>query len=305
MSSQSIHLGPFIKDCPCSPSTIACGYYNINLHTGCPYDCSYCILQLYLPSKTSLFFSNFTDSARELRLLAQYRTELRIGTGELADSLADPQSDDLMPFFFSLMAELPKTVLELKTKSNRVTALLKQPFQPNIVVGWSLNPHEIISREEKHTATLDQRLKAMKAVTDKGYKTAIHFDPIILTPGWQVLYQELVEQIFAVLSPEQIAWWSLGALRFPAGLRTHIFRHHDSRLFEGELVKGYDDKYRYLRPLREELFQTLRSIIQARLGTNEPLYLCMEDEAMWRRIFPEHEPMPEAINRRLYNRVLT
>jgi len=295
----------FIKKCPCSPQTVACGYYNINLHTGCPFDCSYCILQEYLPDKKAHFFSELDPAGSELRSAHEKIPELRIGTGELADSLADPRTDRLLPFLFRMTTELPGVVLELKTKSARIGALLKRPPQPNIVIAWSMNPQKIITQEEAFTASLGQRLEALRAVCEHGYMVAIHFDPLILLPGWPDLYRDLVDQIFSVLTPDRLAWWSLGALRFPSGLRNHIFQHRDSRLFEGELIKGYDEKYRYLRPLREELFLTLRSLIESRLGSIAPLYLCMEDEAMWRRVFPELPPETEAINRRLYRRVIT
>jgi len=304
MSCQSNHPGQFIKHCPCSPQTIACGYYNINLHTGCPYDCSYCILQLYLPSKASHFFDKLYDAEEELRAITQNTSALRIGTGELADSLADPQCDQLIPPLFKIISNFPEIVLELKTKSSRINAILKQPFQANIVIGWSLNPPQIIEREEQFTASLPDRLKAMKALLSRGYKIAIHFDPLIITADWPKQYKSLVEQICAILPVNQLAWWSLGALRFPSGLRPHIFKHTASRLFEGELIKGYDDKYRYLRPLRENLFLTLRAFIETQIGTIDPLYLCMEDEAMWQRVFPEFEPGSERINHRLYQRVI-
>lgn len=299
------HPGQFIKKCPCSPQTVSCGYHNINLHTGCPFDCSYCILQLYLPSKKPIFFANREDAARELRHLSQHSTELRIGTGELADSLADRQCDELMPFLFELMAESKTTVLELKTKSSRIEALLKLPHRPNIVTAWSLSPQEIINREERKTAPLAERLLALSTMARHGYKVALHFDPVILTPDWFTLYQELIDEIIQLVPAKQIAWWSLGALRFPSGLRPFIFKHLDSKLFYGELVKGYDDKYRYLRPVREELFASLRAQIEKRLGTVAPLYLCMEDETMWRRVFPEFLPESESINSRLYSRVFT
>ena len=299
------HPGQFIKPCPCSPQTVSCGYTNINLHTGCPFDCSYCILQLYLPDKRPVFFGNTDQAAAELRRLARTQPALRIGSGELADSLADPQTDRLVPFLFDLLTDLPEVVFELKTKSARIQSLLERPPLSNLVVAWSLNPKEIIDREEAGTASLHQRLLAIQALIAHGYKVAVHFDPLILTPDWPSLYRDLVERLLDVLPESRLAWWSLGALRFPAGLRRHIFAHRESRLFDGELIRGYDEKYRYLRPLRQELFLTLRSFIQARLGGIAPLYLCMEDRAMWGSVFPELPPDSEAINYRLYRRVVS
>ncbi|MEN8154555.1 MAG: hypothetical protein ABFR75_11095, partial [Acidobacteriota bacterium] len=80
----------------------------------------------------------------------------------------------------------------------------------------------------------------------------------------------------------------------------------NSRLFYGELIKGYDNKYRYFKPLRRELFRFVRDEIRSNVGAvGEPplLYLCMEDREMWEDIFPEINPDPEQINRLLYENV--
>ena len=88
MIEYRIQKGNFIKHCPCSPETVPCGYYNLNLHTGCNFGCSYCILQAYLETKDPIFYTNIDDMERELEAFAPDHPYLRIGTGELSDSLA-------------------------------------------------------------------------------------------------------------------------------------------------------------------------------------------------------------------------
>jgi len=102
------------------------------------------------------------------------------------------------------------------------------------VVSWSLNPQKIIDLEEHNTASLEDRLSAMKNVQEVGYKIGIHFDPIIITENWKDLYSGLVSDISRVVDPDRIAWWSLGALRFPEELKEHIFKYRNSELFTGE-----------------------------------------------------------------------
>ena len=63
--------------------------------------------------------------------------------------------------------------------------------------------------EEHNTATLKERLEAMKRVQEAGYKIGIHFDPIIITDNWKEEYRELINYISRIVSPENIAWWSL------------------------------------------------------------------------------------------------
>jgi len=297
--------GKFIKHCPCTPDVVPCGYYNLNLHTGCPYSCSYCILQAYLETTEPIFFTNFADMEKELEEVSRTRKYLRIGTGELTDSLAlDPQTG-YSHKILAVFEKFPEIVFEFKTKSCRVENLIAYKNKlKNIVVSWSLNPREVIEREELLTPDLISRLGALEKIQAHGYKIGIHFDPIVIFEGWQAAYLELVKEIAKIVDPSRIAWWSLGALRFPYSLREHIFKHRGSRLFEGELVKGHDGKYRYFKPLRLQLFRYMKQIIQANISKDAPLYLCMEDKEVWEEIFPGFLPDEEAVNKYLYESAL-
>ncbi|MCU0285217.1 MAG: radical SAM protein [Acidobacteria bacterium] len=301
MIQFTVQKGKFIKHCPCTPDVIPCGYYNLNLHTGCPYDCSYCILQAYLETTEPVFFTNFGDMEKELVEVSQTQKYLRIGTGELTDSLALDLQTGYAHKILGIFEKFPGIVFEFKTKSANVENLVNYKKPPkNIVVSWSLNPREFIEREERLAPGLSLRLEAISKVQAYGYKIGIHFDPIVIFAGWQSAYLELVREIARIIEPPRIAWWSLGALRFPYALREHIFKHRDSRLFEGELVKGHDGKYRYFKPLRLELFHYLKKIIQENVSQETPLYLCMEDQEVWQEIFPGFDATEEAVNQYLY-----
>lgn len=293
--------GQFIKHCPCTPDVVSCGYYNMNLHTGCPYCCSYCILQAYLETKEPIYFTNFEDMERELVEASQTLKYLRIGTGELSDSLAlDPQTNYSQKIL-AVFEKFPEILFEFKTKSTYVDNILNYPKKlKNIVMAWSLNPKEVIEREELLTPDLFSRLKTIEKVQQQGYKIAIHFDPIVFFKGWEAAYLDLIKAISRLIDPSRIAWWSLGALRFPYSLREYIFKHRDSRLFEGELIKGHDGKYRYFKPLRLELFHYTKQKIQSLISPGVPLYLCMEDKEVWQEILPHLPPKEAAVNKYLY-----
>lgn len=293
--------GKFVKHCPCTPGAVSCGYYNLNLHTGCPYACSYCILQSYLETKEPVIFTNLDDAEREILEASRSHDYLRIGTGELTDSLAFDLQSCYAKRILAIFEKFPAVIFEFKTKSANIQNLLKyEKVLKNIVVSWSLNPQVVIEREEKCAPGLAQRLRALEQVQEKGYKIGIHFDPIIFFKDWQAHYDELVKQIARIINPAGIAWWSLGALRFPYSLREHIFKHKDSLLFAGELIVGFDDKYRYFKPLRMELFHFVRQKIYSYISQEVPLYLCMEDEEVWQEILPRLAPDEEAVNRYLY-----
>ncbi|MCX6558308.1 MAG: hypothetical protein NTW95_12900 [Candidatus Aminicenantes bacterium] len=302
MLKEALQKGAFVKHCPCSPGSVPCGYFNLNLHSGCPFACSYCILQAYLEDKDQgIFYSNWADMEAELEKFLAANEKVRIGSGELSDSLAYEYVRPSAVRVLELFRRFPRALFEFKTKATQVRSLLAVKEIPaNIVVSWSLNPPELIRAEERLTPGLAERLAAMAVVQEKGYRIGVHFDPLILFPGWKKQYRELIRRLAAFIRPERVAWWSMGALRFPAELKKHIFRQRASRLFWGELIPGADGKYRYFTPLRLELFAFIRDEIKKRLTGEIPLYLCMEDAYTWSQILPGLPAEEKAVNRYLY-----
>ncbi len=277
--------GSFLKKCPgISPGMVCCNYYVVNLMKNCVYDCSYCFLQGFLENNPLMVaYVNVEDLIEELTQVFQEHPDrmFRVGTGELTDSLAledvVPYSDQLIPFF----NQQKNAVLELKTKSDTVGLLLKQESAENVIVSWSLNPPNIVEHEEKGTPSLHQRLEAARLCQEKGYKVGFHFDPIILFPGWERAYEDLVRQLFAVIPVDRIEWISLGSFRYRSRLKQIIKdRHEDTRLFTGEHVPSKDGKFRYLRSQRNDAYATLQRYIK-QYSEDLNVYLCMETKEVW------------------------
>ena len=286
------HRGRAFKPCQgIGPGHICCNYRVIDLISGCPMDCSYCILQSYLANNPiTTVYVNIESILEELGsfLSSHPQHKFRIGTGELADSLAlDPITDFasiLIPFF----ASRPNAVLELKTKTDIVDHLLDLRHKGHTVISWSVNTPQLIASDERDTTTLDERLAAATKAASAGYGLGFHFDPIIVSKGTSeeiAVYMEVIDRIFEAVDPQRIAWVSLGLLRYPPELAELARRRFpDTRIFSGELVPT-TDKVRYPRFIRQEVYRPLWDRLSSRLPTNK-LYLCMETKAVWESIDP-------------------
>jgi spore photoproduct lyase len=282
------HRGSFLRHCPAGTAgLVCCNYLVVNLASNCPFDCSYCFLQEYLANNPTMkAFTNVEDALAEIDLVLRAHPErsFRIGTGELADSLAlDPLtalSRQLVPFF----AERPNALLELKTKTDCVEELLHLDPKGRVVVSWSVNVPQVIAAEEHGTATLDSRLAAARCVQSAGYKVGFHFDPLIELDGWEEGYAKTVDQILGAVNPGAIAWISLGSLRLTPALRQSIrSRPGNSLILGSELVPCADGKSRVWRGLRTRMYCHLVERL-ARVAGDVPIYLCMEPPAMWNRV---------------------
>jgi spore photoproduct lyase len=296
----AVQKGPFWRPCPGTKNYICCGYQTLQVTVNCPFDCSYCILQGYVNLPAITIFVNTEDLLAELgRRFSQNPGKVwRLGTGEFGDSLALDDLTGLNSRLIPFIARHPQAFLEIKTKGHLVEPLL--PLGPNrqVIFAWSLNPPAIVRENERGTAALASRLKAARLAEAAGFRLAFHFDPILYFPGWEEAYRYTVARLAEAVSPRNIVWISLGALRFLPPLRGLILRRFPAaRWAAEEMVLAPDGKLRYFHTLRMELYARMQEWLQQALPGVE-LYLCMEGPRVWRALFGG-SPSPEELAQRL------
>jgi spore photoproduct lyase len=275
--------GSFFKPCPATKEYRCCDYHVLNIGMGCPMDCVYCILQAYLNNDWMSFFVNTDDLFKELDLAFNKTNQFwRIGTGEFTDSLAIDPLTGLSPMLVHYMRDKSHGVLELKTKSANIDNLLGLDHNGKTITSWSLNATAIMAKEELRTANLSQRLQAAKTCGENGYRLAFHFDPIIYHKGWRQGYKETIEALFKTVPAEQISWISMGALRFLPALKPFaLTRFPHSNFFHEEFIIGLDNKYRYFRSLRVEMYSYIVDLLREHAAEHTCLYFCMESDEIW------------------------
>lgn len=272
----------FVKPCPCTKNCVCCGYNLINLGFGCAYECQYCFLQQYQNLHAIVLPANIEDFLAKIdcaKLRKGPFPHIRIGSGEFTDSLLfddlTQYSKDIVNFFRGR-----DEYFEFKTKSTNIDNLLKLAPAPNIVVGWSVNPQNIIDSVEPLTRPLTARLQAAKQTAKHGFKTAFHFDPVIFHKGWQENYCGVIQQIKNTVPQESIAWISMGTLRFSRELKKCIEnRFKNNFILDGEFLLDFDGKMRYPKQIRQQIYQTLMPKLKAAFP-NTYIYLCMEEAAL-------------------------
>jgi spore photoproduct lyase len=294
---------PFLMPCPAgSPKFACCGYLVLTLASNCPMDCSYCFLQEYLADNPAFqVYANLADSFDELdRLCANARgRSFRVGTGELADSLAFDSltgiSRDLVEFF----STRENLTLELKTKTDEIVNLLDVDPRGRVLVSWTLSPDAVYRSSEHLTASPHARIAAARAVLDAGYRVAFHFDPLIAYSGAEHDYALLIEQLLDTISPKRISFISMGGLRMTPNLRsTARSRFPADPMLCGEDVLAADGRFRTFTPLRLSLYRTLADRFR-KAGAEIPAYLCMEPASVHETVFGAVPVRPATIGERL------
>jgi len=275
----------FLRRCQGAGAEVCCNYFVVSYAWNCHLECTYCVLQSYLTNDAMLVCTNIDELLKEVTdtLGESPNRTYRIGTGELADSLALDHITAYSKKMIPLFATFPNGILELKTKSDQIANLENLDHRGHTVISWSLNSSGICRTEERQAATLEERLAAAVQCQQWGYRLGFHFDPLIHYEGWETEYREVVKMVFQAVNPEKIAWISLGALRFTPHLRDSMRkRFPESKIPYGEFIPGHHGKLRYFRPIREDMYRKMKSWIhEAAPGVT--VYLCMESRLVWER----------------------
>jgi spore photoproduct lyase len=294
--------GRFLQACPGGTNgVVCCNYLVLNLLSNCPLDCSYCFLQEYLANNPAVkAFTNVGDALTELEAVLRAHPErrFRIGTGELADSLALDPLTGLSRILVPFVLRFPNAILELKTKTDCVDELLDMPADEHVVVSWSLNPPEIAEADERDAASLKERIEAARRVQDAGFRVGLHFDPLVEYDDWESGYGATIEAIFSRVDWQGVAWVSLGTLRLTPGLESAIRRRGIAgRILGSELVPSADGKSRIWYGLRSRMYRFMIDRLRA-IEPRLPIYLCMESPLLWRKVMSE-VPSDRALGLRL------
>ena len=280
--------GAPVTRCPGTNGHVCCNYLTVELYSGCPIGCTYCIMRSYLNFSPVSVVTDTAPVIEEIRrvALANANSMVRVGSGETGDSLLYDPIFELSREIVEGVADLDNVFFEMKTKTNAGEHLLSLPRKGNAVIGFSVAPQGVIDDEEGSAASLEHRLAAARKALDSGFRIAFHFDPMFFVPDWREMYTDVAKQLHR-FAGDRIAWISLGTFRFPPDLKDQIGGR--PYLFE-ELVPSRDGKYRYIQRVRREMYSEMRKAILAEVEA--PIYLCMESEAVWNRSFGDR---PEAL----------
>lgn len=275
--------GAFFKHCPGTRHYTCCDYRILHIGSFCSMDCTYCILQAYFHPPILEYFVNYEDLMAELDKVLARKSVYRIGTGEFTDSLIWTLWTDVVKGLVNRFAMQEHAVLELKTKTTAIEQLRNLNHNRKTIAAWSLNTPRIIRSEERGTARLSARLEAAASCERWGYPLAFHFDPLIIYDGCEQAYHQVIESLFSHVSAQNIAWISLGTLRFPPAVKPLIqTRFPDSKIVYAEFIKGIDGKMRYFKPLRINLYRKIITCIRDH-APDVVVYLCMEDDEVWHK----------------------
>jgi len=225
----------------------------------CLYDCRYCFLQGMFRSAHYLLFVNYQDFVDEIIDVAeQHRNDEKpvwFFSGYDCDSLAYEPVTQFARHFLDAFESLPNAVLELRTKSTQIRSLLERTALDNVVVAYSLSPHEVADAIEQGAPPLEKRVQALKKLQDHGWRIGIRFDPIIWHQDYQRQYSAVVSHVFEQLDANNIDSVTLGGFRLPKGFYKTMRRLHPEHWLFSAGLNEQQGMVSYHQAVENEIFE--------------------------------------------------
>ncbi len=248
--------------------------------SGCSAMCLYCYLVCNYNkcSYLRLFVNREQMLQRLMRTAKKPGPELTFEIGSNSDLVLENTITGNLEWTIERFAAQERGFLTFPTKFDRVEPLLPLNHRGRIVMRMSVNPQEIISRVEFGTSPLKDRIRALNAVCDAGYRVGLLIAPVILLEGWKRLYTELLETLASELSPKvrremfiEVIFMTYSYVH--RAINTEAFPNAVT-LYDPERMTGRGrGKYCYRQPVRQEAESFLREEIEKRFGTDKILYI--------------------------------
>ncbi|MCL6477376.1 MAG: spore photoproduct lyase [Peptococcaceae bacterium] len=245
----------------CKPSA----HYQLPLNTSCSGKCEYCYLNTTLGNRPYLRIYVNVDEilAAAEGYIKERAPEITLFEGAAtSDPIPVERYTGSLKKAVEFFGKQELGRFRFVTKYTEVDSLLDADHRGHTRFRFSINTRHVIKRYEHDTPGAEERLEAARKVAEAGYPLGFIIAPIIVYPGWERDYGELMESLREKLGPisENNITFELISHRFTARAKKRILEVFPSTTLPMEENQrkfkfgrfGYG-KYVYPRETLEEL----------------------------------------------------
>jgi len=163
-------------------------------------------------------------------------------------------------------------MLEIRTKSANIKPILDLWFVPkNTEFAFSLNPQELIDKYEFWTSNLEDRIKSINILLEKGYKVGLRFLPLLPVKNYEEIYTKFVEDIKQKIDIKKVSSTFVSGLLYTKSDYNNILKKYPKldvlyRLKEDDWIFIREEKK--VRDFFYKLFESL----------DEKCYICLDSK---------------------------
>jgi len=178
----------------------------LNLVDGCPFRCAYCGFgrRVILNLDVEQFMDGLDDvfPRHPAQRLYKYSNMTDLPPYE-------PELDAVAPLVRRFASE-PGRYLMLFTKSDNVAFLENLPHNGHTIISWSISCETVGREIEKRTASVSERIAAMRRMQQAGYLVRARLSPVVPVVNWREEYAAMLEALFSQVQPDLVTLELLG-----------------------------------------------------------------------------------------------
>jgi hypothetical protein len=190
--------------------------WQIHSVSGCPFRCDYCwfgdVCRLFVNLEEWCgHLDEWMDQAGDQRLFKW---------DNMSDVLCFEPEWGHTRMLVDYFAGRPDKYLQIYAgKSDNVDYLLDMDHRGKTIIQWSVATRTQCGQMEQRTATMDERIEAVRKCQDAGYIVRYRFSPMIPVMDWRAGYTDLIEAIFAKTRPDIITLCAFGWMDYQLARR--------------------------------------------------------------------------------------
>lgn len=242
----------------------------------CIYDCAYCWLKGMYGSANLVIFLNLEDYFQAAEELLK-EGPMYLSLSFESDLPAIEAITNHIAAWNRFTLDHAGLTAEVRTKCANTSLFDSLVPDDRFIFAYTLSPQPVIESMEHGTASLTERLRAIRAAMAKGFPVRICFDPMILIPEWKAAYEAMMETIAGAVPLEAVRDFSIGTYRQSDAYQRRMRRRFPESAvvqYPYETVNGYAQ---YPAAVKQEMEQFLRQLL-AEHTVEEKIFL-LEDKS--------------------------
>ena len=255
----------------------------LNIVDGCVFRCAYCGFGRYI--HFSLDVERFMQGLGDI--FARYPDQRLYKYSNMTDLPPFEPELDAIPPMVRLFGRGADRYLMLFTKSDNVDFLTNLEHNGHTIISWSITCETASRLIDKRTATVNERIAAMRKMQKAGYLVRARLSPIVPIRDWKREYTELFESLFASVDPDVITLELLGWMDFDDMTMLLDPEILDTEAFESARAAADELRGVFTGPFTEAThMEVYRFCIETvkRLSPHTPVSLCHGTTPMWKAL---------------------
>lgn len=201
---------------------------------------------------------------------------LSINISEYSDVLGLDHITNTLDELMQLVHKDPEFRIRFRTKAANIHNLLKYDGKNQVKITFGLNTEYVIKKYEKGTASLEERIAAIKALMQRGgYEIDLAIEPIVKYSDYENDYKDLINRLKREINMSKIGSIKVGTVRYKTRLKNYITKTHPnsgliSRNQQLVTPQPGDKRWRYGKDERLKIYgiiqNELKSVPSVKLG---------------------------------------